>query len=131
MQEPYHSWTTDDDLLAYCEFRFEETGSKSSQADLAYGLSIKATSMDMKIRNYRSLRGIGKLIEITDQAEAIFNYYEMQEDPIVLDASIEALKRKWLNASAFWRYVGKGRLIDVHNRRRNWVASADWSQLSY
>jgi hypothetical protein len=76
-----HSWSEDDDLVAFYLYRFGTERLSFDISTIAERRGIKPGSMDMRIRNFAAYAGKGGLVKIARQSVQVFERYRNTPEP--------------------------------------------------
>jgi hypothetical protein len=67
-----HHWSDDDNLIAYCLYRFGKEAFGIDQHELGDMLGMEFNSLNLKIANFKAIDGAGGLDQYSEQALRIF-----------------------------------------------------------
>ncbi len=88
-----HHWSDDDNLIAYCFYRFGEDVFGKDRHELGDILGMGFNSFNLKIANFKAIAGLGGLEQFSQQALRIFTRYSELSDEEVRQAGNAALQR--------------------------------------
>jgi hypothetical protein len=88
-----HRWSDDDNLIAYCLYRFGDDVFGTSLHELGDVLGMGFNSLHLVIANYKSISGAGGLDHNSEKALRVFNRCRDLPDDKVRQAGREALRR--------------------------------------
>lgn len=88
-----HRWSDDDNLIAYCFYRFGEDVFGKDRQELGDILGMGFNSFGLKIANFKAIDGLGGLEQYSQQALRIFTRYSKLSDEEVRQAGNAALQR--------------------------------------
>lgn len=91
-QSGRHSWTRNDDILAYYVYRLgvERSGSLSDlKKEICGKQNIKHGSFNMRVGNFKALAGDGGLSNWADLSEKIYNEFKSKKlsdlEPVAME----------------------------------------------
>ena len=90
---PRHSWSDDDNLIAYYLYRFGEREINATKKELAEILGMPSNSLTLKISNFKAIDGPGGLDGYSHQAVLIYKQYSGLPDDELKTAGQEAVVR--------------------------------------
>lgn len=88
-----HSWSDDDDLIAYYLYRFGDRELNVTKKELGDILGMGYGSLSIKIGNFKAIDGQGGLYGYSLQAVRIYKLYNRLSDEEVKIAGQEAVVR--------------------------------------
>ena len=93
MKKEQHSWSDDDNLIAYYLYRFGDSDLNVSKKELGDILGMGLGSLSYKIGNFKAIDGQGDLDGYSLQAVRIYKHYSVLSDEKVRIAGKEAVVR--------------------------------------
>jgi len=88
-----HSWSDDDNLIAYYLYRFGDSDLSINKKELGDVLGMGLGSLSYKIGNFKAIDGQGNLDGYSLQAVRIYKRFHMLPDQQVRIAGEEAVLR--------------------------------------
>jgi len=88
-----HSWSDDDNLIAYYLYRFGDSDLSINKKELGDILGMGPDSLSIKISNFRAIDGQGGLDGYSAKAVQVFKQYHVLPDKQVKVAAEEAILR--------------------------------------
>ncbi|MGI4789520.1 MAG: hypothetical protein ACRYFS_11795 [Janthinobacterium lividum] len=90
---PRHSWTVDDDLIAYHVFRFGPRDIDGTIQEIGEILGMGFNSFNLKLANFKAIAGLGGLENYTRQSVQVYEKYSKLSDSEARLAGVEAIGR--------------------------------------
>lgn len=90
---PRHSWSVDDDLIAYHVFRFGSRDVDGDPQEIGAILGMGFNSFNLKIANFKAIAGLGGLENYTRQSVQVYEKYSELSDSEARLAGVEAIGR--------------------------------------
>ncbi len=88
-----HSWSDDDNLIAYYLYRFGDDDLPVTKKELGDILGMRLGSLSYKVGNFKVIDGLGNLDGYSLQAVRIYKQYHTLPDDQVRTAGEEAILR--------------------------------------
>ena len=88
-----HSWSDDDNLIAYHVFRFGKRDLPSELQEMGEILGMGYNSFMLKVSNFKSIAGKGGLEGYSHQAVRIYDKYSKLSDNEARSAGLAAMSR--------------------------------------
>lgn len=68
-----HTWSEDDELIAYCLYRFGNDFFGKDRHELGDMLGMGFNSLSLKIANFKAIDGLGGMEQYSQQALRVFS----------------------------------------------------------
>jgi len=88
-----HSWSVDDDLIAYHAFRFGTDDLDGNLQEMGQILGMGYDSFALKIANFKAIAGMGGLSNYTLQSVQVYEKYNGLSDGEARLAGVQAIGR--------------------------------------
>ncbi len=90
---PRHSWTVDDDLIAYHVFRFGPRDIDNNVQEIGVILGMGFNSFNLKLANFKAIAGQGGMENYTRQSLQVYEKHSKMPDGEARLAGVEAISR--------------------------------------
>ncbi len=88
-----HSWSPEDDLVAFYLYKFGTERLPFDMPTIAERRGIKPGSMEMRIRNFKAYAGAGRLVNIAKKSVLVFERYRDTPEPELRNRAFPELTR--------------------------------------